>query len=177
VTQKYSVDTTTKKNGGLITGVTNGEEEHALNQVAFSAPLNQVEGPVHGTFGWYVVEVVKITPATHQTLAKATTLIKQLLTSQGQTSAASAVDKQAKKAWGATTDCRAAYAMADCAGYKAPKTTTTATPTTATPTTSGGTATSSSGGATTGTVTATTSTGTATTSGSSSSGTSSKKKK
>ncbi|HET9720297.1 MAG TPA: peptidyl-prolyl cis-trans isomerase [Solirubrobacteraceae bacterium] len=124
VAKKYSVDTATKNSGGLLTGVTNGEEEHALNQVAFSAPLNKLEGPVHGTFGWYVVEVVKVTAATHQSLAKATLLIRQLLTSQYQTAAATAVDTAAKRNWGKQTNCRSGYAMADCAGYKPPKTST-----------------------------------------------------
>ena len=85
VAKTYSVDTATKNDGGLLTGITNGEEEHALNTVAFGSPVNQLEGPVHGTFGWYVVEVVKIVPATQQSLTKATTLIKQLLNSQNQT--------------------------------------------------------------------------------------------
>jgi foldase protein PrsA len=157
VAKQYSVDTATKSNGGLLTNVTNGEEEQALNKAAFSAPLNKVVGPVHGTFGWYVVEVVKITAAKVQPLAKATPLIKQLLTSQYQTQAQTMVDKQAKKDWGAQTTCRAAYAMADCHGYKPPSTTTTTTPapspstssapssTTGTGTSSSGTTTSSSG--------------------------------
>jgi parvulin-like peptidyl-prolyl isomerase len=127
VTKKYSVDTATKNDGGLLTGVTNGEEEHALNVVAFSARQGKLEGPVHGTFGWYVVEVIKITRGTHESLSKATKLIKELLTSQGQTAAANLVDKQAKKNWGKQTLCGAAFSMADCSGYKAPKTTSTAT--------------------------------------------------
>jgi foldase protein PrsA len=133
VAKKYSVDTATKNSGGLLTGVTPNSEEHALNQVAFSAPLNKLEGPVHGTFGWYVVQVIKIKPGTSQSLAKATPLIKELLTSQNQSAAATAVDKQAKKTWGGQTLCRANYSMADCKGYTPPKTTTTAAPTTTTP--------------------------------------------
>ena len=154
VAKQYSVDTATKNSGGLLTDVTNGEEEAALNKAAFAAPLNQVVGPIHGSFGWYIVEVVKITPATTQPLAKATPLIKELLTSQNQQSAQTKVDKKAKADWGAQTDCRQAYAMADCHGYTPPKTTTTAAPTTP----------SSSGTATgTATSTATTGTGTSTT--------------
>ena len=133
VSKKYSIDTATKDEGGLLVGITNGEEEHALNQVAFSAPIGQLEGPVHGTFGWYVVEVAKITPATHQTLAKATALITEVLTSQNQTSSQTAINKLSEKNWGKQTKCRAAYSMDLCVGYTAPKTTTTATPT---PTTS-----------------------------------------
>jgi parvulin-like peptidyl-prolyl isomerase len=133
VAKKYSIDTATKDEGGLLVGITNGEEEHALNVVAFGSPVGQLEGPVHGTFGWYVVEVLKVTPATHQTLAKATALITEVLTSQNQTTAQNAINKLSQKDWGKQTKCRAEYSMDLCVGYTAPKTTTTVTPT---PTTS-----------------------------------------
>jgi foldase protein PrsA len=145
VASKYSVDTATKNNGGQIQDVTQGQEEHALDQVAFAAPVNTVKGPVHGTFGWYVVEVTKINPGSQQPLSKAKPTIKQLLTSNAQTAAGTAVNDRAKKNWGSQTLCRDAYKMADCKGYTAPKTTTTGvsptapstatTPTATTPTT------------------------------------------
>ena len=52
-------------------------------------------------------------------------MIQQTLTSQQQTNAQTAVDNAAKKHWLSQTKCRTAYAMADCTGYKAPKTSTT----------------------------------------------------
>ena len=145
VAKKYSVDAT-KNSGGLLTGITNGEEEHALNAVAFSAPKNKIDGPIHGSFGWYVVEVVKVTAGTKQSLAKATPLIKEILSSKLSTQAASAVDKAAKKDFGSQTKCKARYAMADCSGYKPPKAPTTApsTGSSSTPSTSSTTSTSSS---------------------------------
>jgi len=134
VAAKYSEDTTTKHSGGLLQDVTQGQEEHALNQVAFSAPLNQLQGPVHGTFGWYVVEVVKKNPGSQQPLSKAKPTIKQLLESNASTAANSAVNKQAKDHFGTRTLCRDAYAMGDCHGFHPPKTTTTGvTPTPTTP--------------------------------------------
>lgn len=152
VAKKYSVDTATSANGGVLLGVTKGEEEHALDTAAFAAKSNTLIGPIHGTFGWYVFEVTKITPATHQSLATATALIRQLLTSQIQTAAVTALNASVKKTWGPKTECRSEFSMADCNGYKAPATTTTttttssaatsstssatATATTATPTTS-----------------------------------------
>lgn len=126
VAKRYSVDTATKNSGGLLQGITYGEEENALNKVAFSAPVNKLEGPVHGTFGWYVVEVTKITKATTFSLGKATPMIRQLLTQQYQSQAQTAVDAKVKKLFGGKTLCRSTYEMADCSGYKAPKTTTTA---------------------------------------------------
>ena len=128
VAKKYSVDTATKNNGGQLNGVTKGQEEQALDTAAFAAPVNKVLGPVHGTFGYYVFEVNGVKKSTQQTLAQATPLIKQILQGQAQTSSQTAVDKQVKQAWLSKTKCRGTYAMADCSGYKAPKTTSTPTP-------------------------------------------------
>jgi foldase protein PrsA len=121
VAKKYSVDNATKNKGGLLTGVTKGQEEKALDTAAFSASLHKIVGPIHGQFGYYVLEVDKIKAATQQSLAASTPLIKQILSGQQQTNAQNAVDNQAKKDWQKHTKCRSGYAMADCAGYKAPK--------------------------------------------------------
>ena len=99
VAKKYSVDNATKDNGGLLAGVTKGEEEQALDTAAFAAPANKVLGPIHGQFGYYVFEVTKIKASTQQTLAQATPLIKQILSGQSQSTAQTAVDKQAKAEW------------------------------------------------------------------------------
>jgi foldase protein PrsA len=127
VVKKYSTDPTTKSTGGVLKGVTKQQEDTALASASFSAPVNKLLGPIKGQFGYYVFEVTKITPATQQTLAEATPVIKQQLSSQSQTSAQTAVDNKAKKDWLSQTTCVAAYAMADCKGYKAPKTATTST--------------------------------------------------
>ncbi len=132
VVKKYSTDPTTKSTGGVLNGVTKQQEDTALADASFSAPAGKLLGPVKGQFGYYVFEVTKITPATQQTLAEATPLIKQQLSSQSQTSAQTAVDNKAKSDWLSQTTCVAAYAMADCKGYKAPKTATTSTGTSTT---------------------------------------------
>ena len=123
VAKKYSTDSATKNNGGKLLGVVKGQQDAALDSAAFSASLNKLTGPVKGQFGYYLVEVTKIHAATKQTLAQATAVIRQTLTSQQQTSAQAAVDSTAKKNWLSQTSCRSDYAMADCSGYKAPKTT------------------------------------------------------
>jgi hypothetical protein len=66
-----------------------------------------------------------VTPGTHQSLAQATPLIRQQLTTQNSQNAQTAVDSRAKKDWQGQTTCRRQYAMADCKGYKAPATATT----------------------------------------------------
>jgi foldase protein PrsA len=124
VAKKYSIDPTTKDKGGVLDGVSEGGEDAALEQAAFSAPINKVEGPVKGQFGYYVVEVTKITPGTQKTLAEVTSQIRSTLTSAQSSSAQTKVDNRVKKEYGTQTKCRTAYAMSDCAGYKAPKTST-----------------------------------------------------
>jgi foldase protein PrsA len=122
VVKKYTIDPTTKNSGGLLTGVTAGQQDATLSKAAFAAPANKLLGPIKGQFGYYVFEVTKITPATARSLAQSTALIKQTLTQAAQTQAQAAVDSHAKKNWFKQTSCRSLYAMADCSGYKAPKT-------------------------------------------------------
>ena len=146
VAKKYSTDAQSKNKGGQLTGVTKGQEDKALDTAAFAAKTNKVLGPIKGQFGYYVFEVTKITKGSQQSLQQATPVIQQTLTSQQQTSAQTAVDNAAKKQWLTQTKCRGTYAMADCFGYKAPKTSTTTTPGAATaPSTSSTPGTSSTG--------------------------------
>jgi foldase protein PrsA len=140
VAKQYAEDASAKTTGGVLTGVTNGEEEAAVNKVIFASPVNKVEGPIKGVFGFYVLEVTKSTPAVTQSLAKATPAVKQMLTQQEQTKAEAKVTAQAKKNFGKQTTCRTPYYQVTmCTNYKAPNTTTTTTPTSAatTPTTTG----------------------------------------
>ncbi len=124
VAKRYSIDPATKNRGGVLTGVSRGQTDQALEAAAFSAPLNKVIGPIKGQFGYYVVEVTKIVRGTQKSLAQATPLIRQTLNSQAQSAAQNAVDRQAKKDWLSQTHCRSVYAISQCSGYKAPKTST-----------------------------------------------------
>jgi foldase protein PrsA len=129
VAKKYSTDPATKDRGGVMTNVSQGTTDQALEKAAFSASVNKLVGPVKGQFGYYVVEVTKITPGTRRSLDQERAQIRQTLIGLQQQNAASAVDNTAKKHWLGKTKCRGAYAMADCSGFKAPKTSTSATPT------------------------------------------------
>ena len=121
VAKRYSIDSATKNKGGQLTNVTQGQQDQALDKVAFSAPVNKIEGPIKSQFGYYVVDVTKIHAATHQSLAKATPLIRQTLTLQERQTAQTAVDKRARKAYLSKTNCLSDYMMNDCNGYKPPK--------------------------------------------------------
>jgi foldase protein PrsA len=124
VAKKYSIDPS-KSTGGALNGVTAGQQDASLSKAAFAAPVNALVGPVKSQFGYYLIRVTKVKPATQRSLAQSTALIKQTLTSQLQTSAQKAVDNHAKQDWLKKTSCLKLYAMADCNGFKAPKTSST----------------------------------------------------
>jgi hypothetical protein len=126
--KKYSIDTATKNTGGLLAGVVNGQEPAALNTAIFSAPVQQLLGPIKSPFGYYVAEVTSIVPKTTESLAKATPTIKSTLAS-----AALSAPPWAKK-WKAKTTCRDGFQVPDCNNYVAPKTPKTTVPQTTTPT-------------------------------------------
>jgi foldase protein PrsA len=128
VAKKVSIDPTSKSNGGKLPGVVKGQEEKALDTAVFSAQKGVLTGPVKTPFGYYIFEVQKITPGSQQTLKQAEASIKAQLTATHQQKALSTFVKEFKKKWMGKTECRAGYVVADCKSYKAPKTTSTASP-------------------------------------------------
>jgi foldase protein PrsA len=128
VAKRVSIDPTSKSNGGKLPGVVKGQEEKSLDAAVFSAKKGVLTGPVKTPFGYYIFEVQSITAGSQQTLKQAEGSIKSQLTATKQQSALSKFVKEFKKKWTAKTDCRAGYMVADCKGYKAPKTTSTASP-------------------------------------------------
>jgi hypothetical protein len=155
VAKKYAADTSSKANGGTLSNVTSGQYENAANKAIFGAAVNTLVGPVKGVLGYYVLEVTKITPATQESLAKATPAIKSQLTQTEATAAGNAVLKTVTARWKKSTTCRANYQTASCTNYVKPKTTTTATPASSTSPTAS-TTTASSTGTTTSSATTTT---------------------
>ncbi len=126
VAAKDSIDPTSKADGGLLKEVVKGEEEKALDTAIFSASKGPVGGPVKTPFGYYIYQVVTITPGTQEPLSKVKATIKQQLISTGQQAALSKFVKEFKKKWTSQTECRSGYVVADCKTYKAPKTSGTA---------------------------------------------------
>ena len=48
VAKKYSTDPTTKSRGGVLNGVNKSQEDAALSNAAFSAPVNKLDRPGQG---------------------------------------------------------------------------------------------------------------------------------
>jgi foldase protein PrsA len=131
VAKSVSIDPTSKANGGVLKEVVKGEEEQALDTALFSAAKNVLGGPVKTPFGYYVYEVLSTTPGTQQPLSKVKATVKQQLISTGEQSALTKFTKGFKTKWKSKTECRSGYSVADCSGYKAPKTSSTGTSTAA----------------------------------------------
>jgi foldase protein PrsA len=129
VAKKVSIDPTSRSTGGVLTGVIKGSEEKELDNAVFSAEVHKLGGPVKTPFGYYIYEVLSISPATSQSFAAVEKTIKQQLLAQHQQTALSTFVKEFKKKWLAKTECRSEYVVADCKSYKAPKTAGTSTST------------------------------------------------
>jgi foldase protein PrsA len=123
VAEKDSIDPTSKADGGLLKEVVKGEEEKALDEAIFTAKVSKLGGPVKTPFGYYIYEVVSTIAGSQQSLAQAKSTIKQQLIATNQQKALSTFVKNFKKKWQEQTECRSGYEVADCKGYKAPKTT------------------------------------------------------
>jgi foldase protein PrsA len=126
VAKRLSIDQASKSQGGKLPGVAKGQQEKALDNAIFKAKKGELVGPVKTQFGYYVLEVTKVTPAAQQTLDQAKAQIKQTLASQNQQKALEKFAKGYQKRWRAKTECREGFKTPEC--KNGPKPTPTPTP-------------------------------------------------
>jgi len=131
VVKQYSIDETTKANGGKLPGQAKGTLQPNLDSAVFAAKKGKLGGPIKVQGGYMVYDVTGITPPSTQTLAEASPTIKQTLQSQAQQKALDGFVKDFTKRWRAKTECAEAYKTSDCSN--GPKPTPTPTPGAATP--------------------------------------------
>lgn len=126
VAKRFSIDQASKSQGGKLPGVAKGQQEKALDNAIFKAAKGKLVGPVKTQFGYYVLEVTKVTAASQQTLQQATPTIKQTLVSQNQQKALEGFSKGYQKRWREKTECREGFKTPEC--KNGPKPTPTPTP-------------------------------------------------
>jgi foldase protein PrsA len=125
--KKYSIDTVSKGNGGVLRGVARGQQDRALDAAAFNAQKGKLVGPIRGQFGWYLVRVTNVTAARQNTLAQSKAQIRQVLTQQGQQRKITAFAADFQRRWTSRTQCAKGYIIPVCANApKARRTTATA---------------------------------------------------
>ena len=123
--KKYTIDPGSKKNGGKLGTITQGQTVPTFDKVAFSIATGKVAPPVKSSYGWHVIEATSdIVKASQEPLDKAlTTKIRtNLLTTKKQ-----AVANKWFVAFQKKIEKNVHYA----AGMAPPKTTSTGTATTA----------------------------------------------
>ncbi len=120
VASKYSIDNASRNNGGKLTGVARGTLDDGLDRVLFLAPRAKLRGPHKGRLGYFVFQVLKISPARQQTLAQASRAIRQLLTFDRQSAAAAAFEAGLRAKWKPQTSCRRGFFVNLCAGTPEP---------------------------------------------------------
>jgi foldase protein PrsA len=116
VAKKYSEDSVSKQNGGKFPGVTKGQFPKALDAAVFGADKGQIVGPIKTQYGYYVVQVTKDTPATQQTLAKASPQIKSTIQQAAQQKAQASFQKDFTDKWRKKTKCAEDFKVAAVCG-------------------------------------------------------------
>jgi foldase protein PrsA len=136
--KKYSTDAASKAAGGVLRGVAQGQQDRALDKAAFAADKGKLVGPVKGQFGWYIVRVVKISPANQTPYSEAKAQIRTQLTQQSRQQKLQTFGGDFQRRWKNLTDCRAGYVVELCSNAPKPKPTSTAGGTVATAPSQGG---------------------------------------
>jgi foldase protein PrsA len=114
VAKKYSIDDTSKANGGKLPAQAKGTLDKQLDDAVFAAKKGKLTGPIKTQYGYYDFVVEKVTPASQQSLDQAKTTIKQTLQSQNQQQALDKFVKDFTKRWKDKTECNEGYKTTNC---------------------------------------------------------------
>jgi len=114
VAKQYSIDDTSKANGGKLPAQAKGTLDKQLDDAVFAAKKGKLTGPIKTQYGYYDFVVEKITPASQQSLDQAKTTIKQTLQSQNQQKALDSFVKDFTKRWKEKTECSEGYKTPNC---------------------------------------------------------------
>jgi foldase protein PrsA len=117
VAKKYSTDTT-KGNGGLQAGITEGRLPEPLNAEVFDASQGEIEGPLDEGSVFTVFEVMKITPEKVQSLDEVKPQISEQLAEQAQQQAFAAFVRNYSSRWQSRTFCAEDFLSERCANFK-----------------------------------------------------------
>jgi len=113
-----SGNSSTKKTGGLLKGVTDGQLPEPLNAAVFAAPSSQVEGPVKAQNGYTVFEVEKVTPETTQPLEEVKSQISSQLGEQAQQQIFARFLRNYGSTWKSRTFCASGFTIERCSNFK-----------------------------------------------------------
>lgn len=120
VAKKYSEDQASKDRGGLLESLVQGQGDPQLDQQVFAAPENELVGPFKTDRGFYVIEVVDVTPESTQPLDEASDAIRQQLASMNQQQLAADFQTDFVDKWTARTICAPEATIQLCRNFEPP---------------------------------------------------------
>jgi foldase protein PrsA len=120
VAARFSTEDATKDSGGLVTGVTAGQSEPALEQQIFSAAKGQLVGPFKSQSGYFLIEVEKITPAETTPLSDVSKQIEQQLVQGKQQQISQDFQQDFLEKWTSRTFCADDYLIDRCENFTPP---------------------------------------------------------
>jgi foldase protein PrsA len=123
--RQYSTDAASKATGGVLRGVSEGQQDRAFDQAAFGARTGVIVGPVKGQFGYYVLRVKTITSPRQTPISETRGQIRALLTQQGQQQKMTSFLRDFQTRWRDKTNCRSGFVVQLCKNAPAIRTTST----------------------------------------------------
>jgi foldase protein PrsA len=114
VARRDSIDPASRSDGGRMLRVTRAEQDEALADAVFEAPVGKLRGPVKAEHGYYVFEVTRVFRARQQTLDEARPTIERLLVSEGRRKQLDEFTEEFRNKWRSRTECRDGYVTSDC---------------------------------------------------------------
>lgn len=114
VAKKYSIDQSTRSNGGLLLGVTKGDQGAELDNALFAAKKDQLVGVRQSEFGWFVFKVVKIKAAEKISYKSAKAEIKQNIINQRAQEQLTVFSDDLAKRYKPKTYCKREFLVSAC---------------------------------------------------------------
>jgi parvulin-like peptidyl-prolyl isomerase len=113
VAREFSTDTS-KSQGGLREGLSEGLVEEPLNTEIFDAEMGEIVGPVKTPLGFYVFELVKVEPARTQSLKEVQGTLRTQLRQQLDAEARDQFINDYGSRWTARTVCAEGFLFERC---------------------------------------------------------------
>jgi foldase protein PrsA len=120
VARTYSIDVASRGRGGLLRGVTRDSFDDVMGRAVLRAPRGRLRGPIGSPVGFYVFEVVAITPARRRTFEQVAAEIREQLELVRAREADESFNEGLRAKWRARTWCRAGFVMDQCANAPDP---------------------------------------------------------
>jgi foldase protein PrsA len=120
--KKYSKDPGSKKTGGKLTDLAQGQTVPPFDKVAFSLKVNEISQPVHTQFGWHIIQALTpVKPKDVSSLSEVRNQIKEIVAQSNKTEVGQKWAEDFRK------DLQKSSSVTYQAGYQPPKSTTTTT--------------------------------------------------